>query len=226
MTGIIGALEKEIESLVQRCERVTDETVGGITFFEGTLEGERVAICHCGVGKVAAAYAATLMFTRFSPELIINTGVAGGTVARGETVISERLVQHDVLSAADGLPRGQVDGFDSPYFYTDPDIVASLKRAADTLGVKSHVGTVVSGDQFICDSAAVRALKAQFGAMAVDMESAAIAQVCAMAGVRFCALRTVTDNADESAVADFYELVEKAAETSCAVLTEYLKKKE
>ena len=156
-------------------------------------------------------------------DTVINTGVAGGTVPRGTPVIADKLVQHDVRAYADGLPAGQIEGFDSPYLPADVKLCKELCAAAVACGLEPAVGTIASGDQFICGKEDVGRIKRTFGALAIDMESASAAQVCALAGVRFAALRTVTDNADDDAIEDYYELLNFAAAQSVSILTEYLK---
>lgn len=221
MIGMIGALTDEVAALTEQMRVSDTQSIGGLTFYRGQLHGQEVVVVKSGVGKVNAAFAAATMCALYKPDGIINTGVAGGTVPRGQTVVSTRLVQHD-FRGADGCPDGQIDGFDSPYFDADPNMVEALTAAAVACGVSAHKGTIVSGDRFVCDSTEVKRLAATFDAKAIDMESAAIAHVCKLTGVRFCALRTVTDNADESAVGDFYELLKSAAASSCKILLRYL----
>lgn len=220
MIGIIGALTEEVELLIQNMQVRKTAVVCGLTFTAGRLEDRDVVVVKCGVGKVNAAIAATVLNVRFACDTVINTGVAGGTVPRGQTVVSTELVQHDVR---DEYGRVALDGFDSPIIAADADTVTGLTEAAARCGITVHTGAVVSGDQFICNSADVRRLAETFDAKAIDMESAAVAQVCAVAGMRFCALRTITDNADESALGNFYELLHTAAVTSCKILIEYLR---
>lgn len=224
MTGIIGALDREVDALLAAMTDKTEHMYGRLVVYVGRIEGQETAVCRSGVGKVSAAYAASVLTTVLHVDEIINTGVAGGTVPRGSMVLADKLVQHDVRSYADDLPAGQVEGFDL-YFQADAALVRALAAAAGDIGLRPVIGTIASGDQFICDGKTVAWLKETFDAKAVDMESAAIAQVCAMAGARFAAVRTVTDNADEQAVGDFYELVAASADRSAAVLTTYLRTK-
>lgn len=221
MTGIIGALDKEVDTLIAEMTGREQHDFGKLTVYVGRIAGCRVAVCRSGVGKVAAAMAATVLTAVFHVTELINTGVAGGTVPRGSMVLSDQLVQHDVRAYADNLPDGQLEGFDSPYLPADSDLLARLSQAAEAAGIQPIVGTIVSGDQFICDSAVVKRLKSEFNAKAVDMESAAIAQVCALTDIPFVAVRTITDNADEAAAENFYELVEAAAARSISVLHKY-----
>lgn len=223
MTGILAALDEEVDALIADLTDVRTETFGRLAVYSGRLYGYESAVCRSGVGKVAAAYAATVLAVKYGVGAIINTGVAGGTVPRGSMVISDRLVQHDVRSDADGLPAGQIDGYDSPFIPADETLVTELCAAAARCGIEPVRGVIASGDQFICDGAAVARLKEMFGISAVDMESAAVAQICALSGVRFAAVRTITDNANESAAGDFYELLHLAASRSAAVLKAYFR---
>lgn len=219
MTGIIGALDKEVDTLIAEMTGREQHDFGKLTVYVGRIAGCQTAVCRSGVGKVAAAMAATVLTAVFHVTELINTGVAGGTVPRGSMVLSDQLVQHDVRAYA--VPDGQLEGFDSPYLPADSDLLKRLSQAAEAAGIQPIVGTIVSGDQFICDSAVVKRLKSEFNAKAVDMESAAIAQVCALTGVPFVAVRTITDNADEDAAENFFELVETAAARSISVLNKY-----
>ena len=223
MTGIMGALDREVAALTELLENKTVADYGRLKVYSGKIFGKNTAVCVCGVGKVAAAYAATVLITAYGADTVINTGVAGGTVPRGTPVIADKLVQHDVRAYADGLPAGQIEGFDSPYLPADVKLCKELCAAAVACGLEPAVGTIASGDQFICGKEDVGRIKRTFGALAIDMESASAAQVCALAGVRFAALRTVTDNADDNAIEDYYELLNFAAAQSVSILTEYLK---
>ena len=106
--GIIGALSEEVEELISKLEGYETEIVGSILFHTGTLEGKNVVIAKCGVGKVFAALTAEAMIIRYSPELIINTGV-GGALKSGisvtDTLVADKLVQHDMDTSPLGDPK-------------------------------------------------------------------------------------------------------------------------
>ena len=108
--GIIGALAEEVEALIAKLDLHEVERLGSVEFHLGMLEGKRVAVARCGIGKVFAAICTEAMIIGYSPDLIVNTGV-GGALARGlsvtDTVIADKLVQHDMDTSPIGDPKVQ-----------------------------------------------------------------------------------------------------------------------
>lgn len=224
MFGIIGAMDIETEGLIAKLTDKKDVVIGAYKFVRGKLCGKEIVVCKCGIGKVFSSTAAALMITNFEVTDIINIGVAGGVkpLRQGDIVISERTVQHDYDATADGLPMGQVHGFDSPYFGCDRAVVGELCEIITRLGYRYKVGTIASGDCFVSDNAKSAAIARKFDAVAFDMESAAINQVCAVQEVGFTSLRAISDNGDDSAVKSFYEFVTEAAAKSIEIITEFI----
>lgn len=225
MIAIIGAMDIEISGIVNRLTDTKKVKAVGFEFIRGVFENKDVVICQCGVGKVSAAAAVSALIQLFNPELVLNTGVAGGALPlkQGDIVIADRVVQHDFDVTPDGLPKGQIPGFDSPYMKCDEQIVRKLKKAADAVGYKSVEGVIATGDCFISSKEKATEITKEFDAYAYDMETGAIAQVCEICGVKFAALRAVSDNGDEVAVKSFYEFVTEAAGRSIDILTEFVK---
>lgn len=224
MFGIIGAMEIETEGLVKKLVDCKEVNSGAYKFVIGKLCGKEIVVCRCGIGKVFSSTAAALMIANFEVNNIINIGVAGGAkpLRQGDIVISERTVQHDYDATADGLAIGQVHGFDSPYFGCDRAIVGELSDVITRLGYRYKVGTIASGDCFVGDNEKSAYIAKQFDAIAFDMESAAINQVCAVQNVGFASLRAISDNGDDSAVKSFYEFVTEAADKSIEIVTEFI----
>ena len=225
ITGIIGAMDVEVESIANNMQDVEHKVVSGIPFSRGTLSGKPVVLARCGIGKVNAAICAQIMISVFGVNEIINTGVAGGVakgIKRNDVVIAERFVQHDVDTSAIGDQVGFVSTINKVYFDTDKGITASLKAA---IGNKACtvMGTVATGDQFIADKKNGKKIHERFNASACDMEGGAIAQVCLMANVPFGAVRCISDSADEKAHMDYSEFSAKAAATCAAMVLEYFK---
>lgn len=221
MIGIIGAMQIEIEGIKKLMTDVRELKTAGITIFTGTISGKKVALAESGIGKVFAAVAATAMLTAF-PEIseVINLGVAGGVKKQGDIIIGSKCVQHDYSGDADGLKPGVVTGYDSAYFACDSGMIALMQKA---VGEKDcYTGTIASGDQFICDEGKLNWIATTFSALAVDMESAAIAHVCDIFQKKYLALRTLSDGAGENAVSDFWEFVGKAAQRSTAAVLKYI----
>ena len=225
ITGIIGAMEVEVKSIAANMQNVTEKVISGIPFSCGTLSGRQVVLARCGIGKVNAAICTQIMVSVFGVNEIINTGVAGA-VAKGirqnDIVIAECFVQHDVDTSAIGDPVGFVSTVNRIYFETDKSIILRLKAAIGSKA-RAHMGTVATGDQFIADKKTGRKIHETFNASACDMEGGAIAQVCALAGIPFGAVRCISDSADEKAHMDYPEFAAKAATTCAAMVMEYFK---
>lgn len=179
--GVISAMDSEHRQLVERLQEKKVADYGHLHYVEGLLGGNHVILTQCGIGKVNAAVGATELIRRFAPDCIISTGVAGGIDAClkvMDVVVSERLVYHDVW-CGEGNEYGQVQGLPAAY-----EGCASLLEHALSLnnaGPESRIckGLICTGDRFITDRAELGAIKHRFPAgLAVDMESAAIAQVC------------------------------------------------
>ncbi len=203
MAEELAALLEAVEAPAGRQTPVAEQVVGR-TLVHGRLAGHEVVLARSGIGKVAAASTATLLVERAEAMLMVGTaGGIGEAVHPGDVVIAAELLQHD-LDASPLFPRWQVPETGRSRFATDHRLTAALQEAADDLGAGVHTGLVVSGDVFVGSAAAVRQLRADLpDALAVEMEGAALAQVCAQAGVAFAVGRTISDRADEDAHLDF-----------------------
>lgn len=224
--GIIGALEEEVKELIARLDLHETERVGGIVFHTGVLEGKSVVIAKCGVGKVFAALTAEAMIIRYSPALIINTGV-GGALKKGisvtDTLIADKLVQHDMDTSALGDPKGLISGINVVYFDADKRAVALARDAADKLGIVNHTGTVASGDVFVSTNEQKELIVKEFSASVCEMEGAAIAQVAYVNDTAFAIIRAVSDSADEGSSMDYMEFLPIAAKNGAAITLEVCK---
>ena len=227
MIGIIGAMETETSGLVKKMTDVVIEKVGSYSFAKGKLNGKDLVVCRCGIGKVFSSTATVLMIEKYGVECVINIGVAGGVkpLKQGDVVVAEKTVQYDYDAVADGLELGQIHGFSSPYLECDKTLVDKLSNALEKTGGEYKRGVIASGDCFVSSSEKSNFIASTFGALAIDMESAAVNQVCLFQGVPFCAMRAISDNADDEAVKSFYEFVteasEKAIETICVFVSEF-----
>ena len=224
MTGIIGAMEIETDGLIRIMTDSVVKSAGSYHFVKGKICGKEAVVCRCGIGKVFSSTAAALMISLFEPETIINLGVAGGAkpLKQGDIVVSERTVQHDYDATADGLEKGRVHGFESPFFDCGRAAVGQLSEVLNRLGYRYKVGTIASGDCFISDRHKAAEISREFGAIAYDMESAAINQVCAFQGVGFVSVRAISDNGDDEAVKSFYEFVTESSAKAIEVIKEYV----
>ena len=226
MIGIIGAMSVEIEGIQARIENPETRVIGGNTFVSGKLCGREVVAAQCGIGKVNAALCTQTMILAYQPELIVNSGVGGSLVRDltfGDIAIAKDLVQHDVDTSPLGDPVGLVSTINKIYIECDNRAVRLIHEIVNGMdGVSGLIGTIASGDQFIASSEKKDWITHQFNAIACEMEGGAIAQVCAVAGVKCAVIRTISDNADDESHMDYGQFVKMAADRSIEVLMRLL----
>ncbi|SMB92667.1 5'-methylthioadenosine/adenosylhomocysteine nucleosidase [Deinococcus hopiensis] len=205
MLAIMGAMDEEIELLLAELQERETLERPGVTLYRGVLEGVPVLLTKGGIGKVNAAMTATHLLHAGATRVIF-TGVAGGVhpnLRVGDIVVSTDLVQHDVDVTALNYAPGTIPG-ETPCWAADEHLRAvALEAAREVEGVQTVEGRVASGDQFIASSEGVQRLWTEFSASCAEMEGAAVAQVCAKAGVPFVVIRSVSDTADHSANVDY-----------------------
>ncbi|HHZ03016.1 MAG TPA: 5'-methylthioadenosine/adenosylhomocysteine nucleosidase [Tissierellia bacterium] len=225
--GIIGAMDIEVEELINSMEDIKKETISKIDFYEGTLQGKNVVVAKCGVGKVHAALCTQTMILKYSPSIIINTGVAGSLSPEldiADLVISDGVVQHDFDISSFGKPVGFISGLDLVKISCNPQLVKKLEKSAEILNnTNVVVGTIASGDQFIADGEKKDYIVNNFNALCTEMEGAAIGQVCYINDVDFCIVRAMSDKADGSAHMDFPSFVKIAVDKSVMLINNFLK---
>ncbi len=234
-TAILSALTEEQSSLVGRLAHPQRVTHAGRAFWRGELDDRPVVLALSGIGKVAAATTATALIEHFGVARIVFTGVAGGVgdgVNVGDVVVAQDYIQHD-MDASPLFPRWELPGYARSRLPCDPALTALLLEAANAcvagassqFGLKSapgqrahqvHHGLVASGDRFVSTAAESTQLRAALqGAghdvLAVEMEGAAVAQVCQDYGLPFAAVRTISDRADDAAHGDFALFVQTVA---------------
>lgn len=192
-TGLIVAMQSEFDLVSKILDRPKTRTVGHIDFIEGNLGKKDIVLMKSGIGKVNAAAATVEMIKSFSPDTIINTGLAGGidkSLSVMDIVIGQETAYHDVW-CGEGNEYGQIQGLPARYA---ADNTLLNKARAITSDIRIHSGLIVSGDKFITASDELSAIKEKFPtALAVDMESAAIAQICHLYDRPFLALRIISD---------------------------------
>lgn len=224
--GIIGAMKIETDALKAAMTDTETHTVSGIDFVSGMLQGRRVVVAQCGIGKVFAAVCAQTMILTYAPRIVINTGVAGtltSDLSIGQVALADTLVQHDMDTSPLGDPVGLVSGINMVYFPTDREVTACLAACVGHEGVKSVRGTIVSGDQFISSAAVKARITATFdNCVACEMEGAAIAHVCYINQTPCAILRAISDGGDEEASDDYPTFCKKAADTAIRVLMRFL----
>ena len=218
--GIIGAMDDEVRELISRLNNRQTEKVGGIEFNIGEIFDKRVVIARCGVGKVFAAICAEAMIIKYSPALIVNTGV-GGAVEKSlrplDIVFADKLVQHDMDTSPIGDPVGLISGINRVYFDTDRRALDVLTAAAEELEIKHTVGTIATGDRFIAEKADKERIASLFRASVCEMEGGAIAHTAFVNDTPFMVVRAISDSADGDASMDYPTFLPLAVKISTAL---------
>lgn len=226
MIGIIAAMNVEMESLRSHMENTETEVISGVTFVRGILEGKEVVTAVCGIGKVFAALCAQTLILRYAPEYIINTGVAGslsGKLDIASIAVSSAVVQHDMDTSPLGDPVGLISGINIIELPADKRLSEKISSCAKDMGIKTETGIIASGDQFVASAERKDFIIKHFGAIACEMEGAAIGHVCYVNKIPFCIIRAISDSADGSSHMDYPTFVKIAAEQSVALVRSFLR---
>ena len=188
--GLLYAMTGEIESLLSNENAQPLQTIAGVPFYQIR---DNVIACAGGISKVNAAMATQLMIDHYHPDLICNAGVAGcfEHAEIGDLVLAEAFLQHDVDTTNIGDPVGLVSTVNQILFPTSD--FDKAKAAMDRLGVAYRTGLVATGDWFAVDCDRARWIAETFHPLLCEMEGCAAAQVCARNGVKFMALKSVSD---------------------------------
>ena len=243
--ALVSAMHEELAAVLARMPDEQKVVVAGREFWVGHWHGHEVVAVLSRIGKVAAATTATVLIERFGVSRMVFTGVAGGLAAHaqvGDVVLATELLQHD-MDASPLFPRHEVPLTGMMRYLTDQVLTEALRRAvplalqdvvthlprSDWLGLdltQAHVheGLVISGDRFVSTTVESAALQRELpDALAVEMECAAMAQVCHDYGVPLAAVRTISDRADDAAHVDFPKFIQTiASRYSVAVLDRLL----
>ncbi len=234
--GIMGAMEQEISLLVSHINQPASETCGMREYIAGELLGKDVVAVYSRIGKVAAASTVTTLIERFNVDMIVFTGLAGGvdpSLDIGDVIIADSLVQHDM----DASPLPQFSRFEIPLlgkerFSVNVKLVTLAENSAKQFienkldqriskknlsqfaitTPKIETGLIASGDQFVVDPAAVDDLRSALPDLkAVEMEGAAVAQICYEHEIPMVLFRVISDKANDDSVVDFQAFIDDFA---------------
>jgi adenosylhomocysteine nucleosidase len=244
-TGILGAFSEEVDILEGMLTETKDHTILGMRFVTGKLNGRSIVLATTGVGKVNGAMVAALMIDHFKPSEVFFTGIAGAIdpeLGPADLVLGEKTAQHDLGNLTpDGFElrgmRNPVDWERNPvYFEADPrllELAAAAARsiefpkmaAADGERIPKVVrGIIVTGDVFLSSPSKKEALRKTMNASAVDMEGAAVAQVCRQCGVPCLVIRGISDSAGSNARQQISQNLNSAVRNSARLVAEMAKK--
>ena len=220
VTGVIGAMESEVNDIKAEMNDVKVTTISGMEFTEGSIGDNKVVVVQCGMGKVNAGICAQTLIYYFGADRVINAGVGGSLtdeLSINDFVVSVDAVQHDYDVSAIGFKKGEIPYTGMVAFPADKDLRALAVKAVEKVAPDSKVleGRVCSGDQFVSTPEQIEAITSSFGGLCAEMEGAAIAQVCYLSETPYVIIRVISDDSDNAAYEEFQE---KAA-SECANAT-------
>ena len=222
--AIIAAMDVEMERYLDRFSLRGATQQAGLTVHEAAWQGHDLVLVRTGVGKVNAALCTQLLIDHYAVDAVLCTGSAGAlnpALDIGDVVVATDCVQHDVQVEFMGLPRGQIPFSDLRFFETDPD----LRRGAATVSLPDHSvqqGRVLTGDAFVEDEGQRRQLRQELSGDCVEMEGAAVGQVCAVNEVPYLVVRAISDHADGTSDIDFSAFLRDAARSSSDIVLHLL----
>jgi len=243
VTAILGAFQKELMMLDYEIKDRQVRRIEGMRFVSGELNGRRVVVAWTGVGKVNTAMTATLLIEHFRPEEVIFTGIAGAVnpeLAPGDIVIAAETAHHDMgVFTADGFyyraVRNPLDGWRNPVLLpADERLLKLAQKVAKQVKLetiktsmgqrdpKIITGVVVTGDVFVASATKGAELRQQLKADAVEMEGAAVAQICYQRNIPHLVIRSISDKADETAREDSFRFQDIAASNSARLIIELI----
>lgn len=223
---VIGAMEEEITLIKKSLRDFESMDVEYLTVFHGLLETHEVYLVKCGIGKVASAAATAILIQTLNVDAVINTGSAGGfdpALTVGDVVIADKLLHHDVNVQHFGYELGQVPQMPL-YYESDTKLIERAKKAInDNLSIQVKVGLICSGDSFIGSDEAASEIKQNFKDIAaVEMEGAAIAQVCYLMRVPFVVIRSLSDIAGKTSTVSFENYLKIAGKNSAKLVMDII----
>lgn len=221
-------MEEEVELLRSTLQNTSTKTIANSEYTEGTYAGKDVVLLKSGIGKVNAAMSTSILLNEYKPDVVINTGSAGGydeNLEVGAIVISDEVRHHDVDATIFGYEMGQVPQMPAS-FKSDEQLMKLAEEAVAEIGEHQFaVGLITTGDSFMNDPVRVEKVRGYFPTMkAVEMEAAAVAQVCYQFGTPFVVIRALSDIAGKQSNISFDEFLPVAAKHSTQIVLKVISK--
>jgi len=225
--GIIAAMNEEVDAIKKIMTDISIRRIYELEFITGKINGKKVVLVKCGVGKVNAARTTQILLNNFAIEYVINVGTAGSlneNIEIGDVVIGEKLVQHDFDVTAAGREKGYITDV-GKYFYSDKNLIEKTKKTIEIMkeNFNAFIGTIATGDIFVQEIKVKDEIKKEFNADCTEMEGAAIAQVCTLDNIPFIVVRSISDKPNGKNAIDFEKYLELACERYAKFIDIFLK---
>ena len=222
--GIIAAMQEEMQEIQKLMKNIYNKEIYCLNFIEGKISDKTIILVEAGVGKVNAARTTQILIDKFDIDAVINIGSAGAANDKlniGDIVIGKKLVQHDFDITAFGHPKGYISNA-GQYFSSDRKLIEKMENAIknlENIDFNIFLGTIASGDIFCTNINMKEKIKNKFNADAIEMEGAAIAQVCQLDNIPFIIVRGISDTPNGKNEIIFEQYLKKASQ-KCAQIIE------
>lgn len=227
--GIIVAMQEELEEILKIMQEIEEKEIYEIKFISGKIENTKVVVAKSGVGKVNAARTTQILIDIFKIENVINVGAAGAlnpSLNIGDIIIAEKLIQHDFDITAFDHNKGYITGV-GDYIDCNEELMKKFKDICNKIKSEEYkisTGIIASGDIFCTDVNMKNKIYSKFNADCVEMEGAAIAQVCYLDKIPFIVIRSISDSPNGNNAIVFDEFVKLASKRCAIMLKEFFKK--
>ena len=227
--GIIAAMQEEMNEIKKIMNNVQEKTIYELKFYEGTINNKNIVLVESGVGKVNAARTTQVLIDNYKIDAVINVGSAGSAnqeLQIGDIVIGKTLVQHDFDITAFGHPKGYISNV-GERIKSDENLIKSMEQTIENLQNKEFkikIGTIASGDIFCTEPKMKEKIRDKFNADAIEMEGAAIAQVCKLDNVPVLVIRSISDSPNGNNNITFDQYLEAASKRCAEILSEFFNK--
>ncbi len=225
--GIIVAMKEELIEIAKILEDIRTEQKYDLAFFKGKIHNKNIILVESGVGKVNAARVTQVLIDNYKVDSILNVGAAGAldpNLNIGDIVIAEKLIQHDFDITAFNHNKGYITGV-GDYIECDKSLVEDILNSAidiEDIAFKVEKGIIATGDIFCTEISMKNKIYAKFRAKCVEMEGAAIAQVCYLDKIPFVVIRSISDSPNGNNAVTFDEFVELASKRCADILRRFL----
>lgn len=225
--GIIAAMQEEMKEIENIMQDRIETQIYELKFIKGIINKSEVILVQAGVGKVNAARTTQILIDNFKIDVVINIGSAASAkddLDIGDIVIGKKLVQHDFDITAFDHPKGYISNV-GQYMESDKELVEKIEETAEQLKdneFKIKIGTIASGDIFCTELSMKNKIKDKFDADAIEMEGAAIAQVCKLDNIPFIVIRGISDSPNGNNAITFEQYLQKASHRCTEIIKKFI----
>ena len=225
--GIIAAMEEEMQEMKNIMDKKEFQKIYELNFIKGKINEDEVVLVEAGVGKVNAARTTQILLDNFTVDAIINVGSAASAnddLEIGDIVIGNKIVQHDFDITVFGHPKGYISNV-GQFLESDGNLIERMQQTISTMKdneFKIKIGTIASGDIFCTELKMKDKIRSKFNADAIEMEGAAIGQVCKLDNIPFIIIRSISDKPNGNNHITFDKFLEKASKRCAQIIKEFL----